>query len=149
MAGLRGSRDSRRGDEFGERFRDKDEGMLRRPWDEVIGEVNVSLEALAEYERANFTERVSPQGTLVFSISWVETADGEGVDSPSPEKKKKKKKDTVNAADESTTATSSTHDVPPPVETPESTEPVKKKKKKTKEKAAEEEQSLIGAQSPN
>ena len=131
-------------------IRDKDEGMLRRPWDEVIGEVNVSLEALAEYERANFTERVSPQGTLVFSISWVETADGEGVDSPSPEKKKKKKKeDTVNAADESTTATSSTHDVPPPVETPESTEPVKKKKKKTKEKAAEEEQSLIGAQSPN
>ena len=48
---------------------DKDMGVLDS--DDAMGEVSVSLQALADYERINFSEDVFPQGKIVFSVTWV------------------------------------------------------------------------------
>ena len=56
---------------------DKDLGVLHS--DDAMGEVSVSLQALADYERINFSEDVFPQGKIVFSVTWVHAEKKEDV----------------------------------------------------------------------
>jgi hypothetical protein len=56
---------------------DKDMGVLDS--DDAMGEVSVSLQALADYERINFSEDVFPQGKIVFSVTWVKAEKKEEV----------------------------------------------------------------------
>ena len=47
---------------------DRDEGLLES--DDMIGKVKVDLAPLEGHSTVHYKERLKPQGTLVFSVSW-------------------------------------------------------------------------------
>ena len=70
-----------------------------------VGRVSVRLDTLADYDRANCTESIEPQGTVLFSVHWMRGGN-DGAPKSLPKTKRTKPKTQASPADESTTAES-------------------------------------------